>query len=171
LVCTSQSAVKCPLLANFSRYLWSDENPDRHGTSVCVTFSSHEKVLASLNSDSEGRSLLFSGYNIVLLDHTPPLHPSPAVASVGLVPPPAARVSCGMVRKISQTAVIVCVMESEAAIQSNDDSSADEADLLLPHPELPSSAHWNQLINLLLLRKEVSDFLPSPLVQQYITAL
>jgi hypothetical protein len=156
--------MRCPLLSNLSRFLWSDANPDRLGTSVSVSYSSHEAALSGFlhGTDSE--------HSVVIIDNS---SRSAVLSSAVAAPSPAtpATVTCEMVRRSSHTAVIICVMESEAAIQSNDDPSAEQADLLLPHPQIPSCDHWAKLIALLVERKDASDFLPSPLVQQYITAI
>jgi hypothetical protein len=169
LVVTSRSPMRCPLLNNFSKFLWSDANPDRLGTSVSVSFTSHEAALATLLGGTVEHS-------VVIIDNSCPRPLTASVSAsssaVSAAPPSApASVTCELVRRSSHTAVIICVMESEAAIQSNDDPSAELADLLLPHPQVPSCEHWAELLSLFVQRKDASDFLPSPLVQQYITAL
>lgn len=174
--------MKCQVLSNFSKYLWADENPDRQGTSVCVTYSTHEKALSNIDGNNPNLPSL-GEFNIIILDHAtrnscvtaPPLPSVSAPLNLSgqkqLPLSSPVKVTCDLVRKLSHQVVLICIMEDEATIQSNDDSSADQADLLLPFPDIPSCDHWKQLLNLLILRKQTDDFFPSPLLQQYITAL
>jgi len=150
LVCTSRSSTKSPLLRNLSQFLWSDRNLSRSSTSFTVIYNSPEKAQSLLHESP-------FYYNIVLLDKSS--------VTTGMT------LSCQQIREVSSTAVIVCIVESEAVLQSNDDKSADQADLLLAAPNLPSVENWKDLVTLLTDRLETSDYLPSPLIQHYITAL
>jgi hypothetical protein len=150
LVCSSRSVTKSTLLRNLPKFLWNENNPNRPSTTFIVNHISSDKA----------QSLLLESpfyYNIVLLDKSC----SPACLGV----------TCQQIRAVSSTTVIVCVMESEAALQSNDDKSADQSDLLLAAPNVPSIENWKDIVTLLTDRLEASDYLPSPLIQHYITAL
>lgn len=144
--------MKCTYLTNLSKYLWSEENPNRFGTYLSIHYTTPQQLPRIISENS-------CQYNIVLLDKSNGRYTGPD------------SISCQIIRQYLKLAIIISIMENEAVIQSNDDCSLEQADLLLPSPQIPSSNHWKELIDLLIDRMECSDFLPSPLVQHYITAI
>jgi hypothetical protein len=78
--------------------------------------------------------------------------------------------SFGKIRDLSAVSVIVCMTESEDFLRSEDGAS-EFADLVIARPIVPSHIHWRDLVSLLVNRMESDDFLPSPLIQHYISTL
>jgi GTP-binding protein EngB required for normal cell division len=140
--------MKSRLTSNLSQYLWSPENPNRHGTTITVTYIDHEKSLATLDQNG-------FYYNMVIIDRPEGSH----------------QAKCRLIRQKSSTAVIICVKEDDSDLRNDDDKCVEFADLMIAHPEVVKSDQWRDLSTLLVNRLESSDFLPSPLIQQYMTAL
>lgn len=152
LICTTISPMKCNYLTNLSKYLWSEENPSRSATYLSIHYTTPSQLSTIISDNS-------TQYNIIILDKSNGHYSG------------IENVTCQIIRQYLKLAIIISIMQNEAAIQSNDDCSIEQADLLLPTPQIPSLKQWKELIELLIERMECSDFLPSPLVQHYITAI
>ena len=152
LICTFNSSIKCPFLIYLSKYLWSEENPIRFTTYFSIHYTTPNQLFEIMSDNSYQ-------YNIIILDKS--MGHSPGVENI----------TCQKIREYLKLAIIISIMQNEAVIQSNDDYSIEQADLLLPTPQIPTIKQWKELIELLIERMECSDFLPSPLVQHYITAI
>ena len=148
LVITNARTSKSSILGGLSRFLWSEENENRFSTNIVVNYVPFSNVEKLILEDS-------SYYNVVVID-SPPSN------------------SFQMFRRFRDTSpvsVIVCIAASKDFLQVEDGASEVFADLVLARPELPSRAHWRDLITLLVDRLESDDFLPSPLIQHYMSTL
>lgn len=147
LVITDETAVKSRILSSFGRYLWSEDNENRYGTNLIVNYVTHSE-----SSDVIKESPLY--YNIIVVD-SPPNNSFKGYAKL---------------RKNSEVSVIICITESEDSLRTEDGAS-EFADLIIARPVVPSYTHWRDLVSLLVSRMESDDFLPSPLIQHYMSTL
>ena len=148
LVITNAKASKTNILGGLSRFLWSEENENRFSTNIVVNFVTFNKVESILIEDP-------CYYNVVVIDS----------------PPSNSFQMFQQFRVASAVSVIVCIAASRDFLQVEDGASEVFADLVLARPELPSCAQWADLMALLAERLESDDFLPSPLIQQYMSTL
>jgi len=145
LIITDEKPMKSRIVKNLSTFLWGLDNKDRQGTMVVVNYVSHDRASEVINE----RPFF---YNIVAVDD-----------GVGKFR------DYARLREVSATLVILCLVDNECLMDN--DSCSEFSDLVLVHPEVPSVSQWRDIVALLVDRLEAGDFLPSPLIQQYITAL
>jgi hypothetical protein len=147
LVITNDTPAQSKALQGLGEFLWSDENENRFGTNIVVNYTCFRRADEVMNE-------VPFYYNVIVIDS----------------PPGNSFQKFMRLRDLSPLSVIVCITKSQVLLHT-EDCASEFADLVLARPELPSRSQWRDLVTLLVDRMESDDFLPSPLIQHYISTL